>query len=186
MRKLMTAGLFALTALVAGNAAADTYAIDNAHTSAIWAVKHLGISNTYGRFNGVKGEYNFDGANSSINIEIDAASIDSNDKKRDDHLRGPDFFNVKQFPKLTFKSTKVTPAGDDYKVEGELTIHGVTKQITVDVKKIGEGDDPWGNHRTGFETSFTINRMDFGVKYMPDGLSHDVKITLALEGIKKK
>ncbi|MFN3197361.1 MAG: YceI family protein [Bradymonadia bacterium] len=185
--KTFTAGLFALTALFASQAQADTYAIDDTHAAANFAVKHLGIADTHGRFNAIKGEYNLDGANSSINIEIDVASIDSNNKKRDDHLRGPDFFNVKQFPKMTFKSTKVTPGANDmFKVEGKLTIRGVTKDITIDVKKTGEGDDPWGNHRTGFETSFSINRMDYGVKYMPDGLGHDVKITLALEGIKKK
>lgn len=184
--KTLAAGLLAATTLFAGQAQADTYVIDNSHTSAIFAVKHLGISNTYGRFNKISGEYDFDGAKSSVKVEIAADSIDSNSKKRDDHLKGPDFFNVKQFPKITFESTKITPAGDTFKVEGNLTLHGITKAISFDMKKTGEGDDPWGNHRTGFEGTLTINRMDFGVKYMPDGLSHDVKIILALEGIKKK
>jgi polyisoprenoid-binding protein YceI len=121
-----------------------------------------------------------------LTIEIDAASINTGNKKRDDHLKGPDFFNVKQFPKLTFKSTKVEKKGDAYSVTGDLTIHGVTKSVTVDVKKTGMGKDPWGNERIGFTTNFTIKRSDYGITHMANGLSDEVQLMLSAEAIKGK
>ncbi len=180
----------ALAMLVAPAAsAADTYNVDSAHAAAMFKVGHLGIGYTWGTFNDLSGSYTLDKknpANSSINITIKTASVDTNNQKRDDHLRGPDFFNAKQFPTLTFESTKVEKAkGDDLKVTGKLTMHGVTKTITVPVKKVGEGKDPWGNYRTGYEAMFVVNRHDYGITFMKGVAGDDITVHLALEGVKK-
>lgn len=170
--------------------AADNYQIDGVHSSAVFKIKHLNIANVYGRFNDISGSVMVDAANpakSSVEIVIKTDSVDTNNEKRDAHLKSPDFFNAKQFPTLSFKSTKVEKmSADKYKVSGNLTLHGVTKAISFTFHKTGEGKDPWGNMRMGGEASFTVNRMDYGVKYMPDGLSHDVTIMVAFEGVKQK
>lgn len=182
---------FALVALLStpALAAPTTYKIDNGHTAALFAVKHLGISHTHGRFNTVAGQFTLDDADptkSSVSVEIDANSIDSNEKKRDDHLRGPDFFNVKQFPKITFKSTAVKKTGDkQFDVTGDLTIHGVTKSVTLPVTLVGQGQDPWGGTRAGFDAALTIKRADYGVSFMPEGIGEDIHIRLAVEGVKQ-
>lgn len=190
MKRLFQTVAAAATAslLFAGSALADNYKVDPDHTFALFGVSHLGIGTAYGRFDHSSGGFVVDGAAlQSVNIEIDAATVDTANKKRDTHLAGPDFFNVKQYPKLTFKSTAVEKSGDNtFKVTGDLTIRGVTKSMTIDVTRTGAGPDPWGNQRMGFETTFTINRMDFGVAFMPDGLGKEVKIILATEGIKEK
>jgi polyisoprenoid-binding protein YceI len=174
--------LITLMAAIMPVAAAD-FKIDNSHTSAVFRIEHFGIAKVYGRFNDVSGSFNLDKA---IDITIKTGSIDTNNQKRDDHLRSPDFFNANQFPTLTFKSTKIEAAGKDrYKVTGDISIHGVTKSITVEVHKSGEGKDPWGNYRKGLEVEFTIKRSDFGMTYMADGIGDDVEILFATEGIKQ-
>lgn len=177
MKKLLIS-LAAAATLFGGFAMADNYKIDNAHTAALFSVTHLKTSNTRGRFNKISGTFS-DGA---ISIEIDVSSLDTNDAKRDKHLRGPDFFNAKQFPKMTFKSTAWS--GDSLK--GKLTIHGVTKSVTVTTKKIGEGKDPWGGFRRGYDVNFTIKRSDFGMSHMLGAVSDEVKISFSIEGIKQK
>jgi len=188
LRKLTVAALaLALPALLATHANAASYNIDNAHTSVIFKVMHLGIAPFYGRFNKVSGSFTYDAkspAASTLSVEIDVNSIFTADRKRDDHLKSPDFFNAKQFPTITIKSTKVAGSGDTLKVTADVTVRGITKSLTFDVKKTGEGKDPWGNERVGFEGSLTIDRMDFGVSYMPDGLGKQVTILFALEGVK--
>ncbi|MEM1022202.1 MAG: YceI family protein [Myxococcota bacterium] len=172
--------LFATPTLEAG---AATYEIDSAHTFVLFEVKHLGIGKSYGMFRKATGKYDPD--EGMLDVTIDAGSLYTANKKRDEHLRGPDFFNTKQFPQITFKSKKVIKKGEDIQITGDLTIKGKTKSIEFMMKKVGEGKDPWGNFRTGYEGTMTIQRMDFGVDYMPDGLSNDVQLTLAVEGIRK-
>jgi polyisoprenoid-binding protein YceI len=174
-------------ALLAAPAAADDYAIDPTHTAVLFRVKHLGVSYTYGRFNEVEGTFKLkDGLPDAIQVTIQAKSVDTGNKKRDDHLRGPDFFNVKQFPTITFKSKAVKRTGTDtFEVTGELSLHGKTKEITFAAKKIGEGKDPWGGYRAGAELVFTVKRSEFGMTYMPDGIGDDVRIVVGVEGIKK-
>lgn len=168
--------------------AAESYKIDPVHSTVQFGVDHLGIAKFWGRFNEVAGTIAFDEkdpSQSKVTLEIAAASVDTNNKKRDDHLRGPDFFNAKQFPKITFVSKKVVKKSDDtFEVTGDLTVRGTTKTITVPVKHTGAGKDPWGGFRRGFEASFTINRLDYGVSFMPEGLGKDVTIVLAIEAIK--
>lgn len=177
------------TLLSSGAALADSYKIDPVHSSAVFKIKHLNIAPVYGRFNDISGSVELNPnklSDSSVDITIKTMSVDTNNKKRDDHLRSPDFFNARQFPTMSFKSTKIEPLKDNqFKVHGNFTMHGVTKPISFLFLKTGEGKDPWGNMRMGGEAIFTINRMDYGVAYMPDGLSHNVKIMVAFEGVKQ-
>lgn len=171
----------------ANNAEPENYKIDNAHSSVLFRIKHLGVSYCYGRFNEIDGKLTIAGDDkNALEITIKADSVDSNDKKRDDHLRGPDFFNVKQFPVISFKSTEFKKSGtDQFKVTGDLTMHGVTKSVTATLDHTGAGKDPWGGQRTGLEGTFEVKRSEFGISYMPGGLGEDVRIIVALEAIKQ-
>lgn len=190
IRKLALAALaLAIPALVSTSASAANYSIDSSHTSMVFKIQHLGVAPVYGRFNKTSGSFVYDAAKpeaSSLNVEIDVNSVFTAEKKRDDHLKSPDFFSAKQFPTITIKSKSVTAAKgkDVLKVVADVTIRGVTKTLTFDIAKTGEGQDPWGNSRVGFEGTLTINRMDFGVSFMPDGLGKQVTIMFAVEGIK--
>jgi len=186
---IVTLALPLAAPMAAAPALAASYSIDNAHTSVLFKTTHLGVSPFWGRFNSVTGTFDYDAAKpelSKVRFEIDVNSIFTADKKRDDHLKGPDFFSAKQFPKITFESTAVKSgkAAGSLSVTGALTIRGVKKTITVELAKTGEGKDPWGGERIGFEGSFVINRLDYGVSYMPEGLGKDVTIVVAVEGIK--
>jgi polyisoprenoid-binding protein YceI len=169
--------------------AADTYSVDPVHTAALFKVKHVGVSYTYGRFNDISGTITFDAANpaaSKVDITIQAGSVDTHSEKRDAHLANPDFFDAKQFPVLKFVSTAFKKVDDStFDVAGDFTMHGVTKPISIKVVKIGEGKDPWGGYRIGFESTFTIKRSDFGMTKMMEAVGDDVTVTFATEGIKK-
>jgi polyisoprenoid-binding protein YceI len=175
--------------------AADVYTVDKAHSEALFTVKHM-MSRVTGRFNDFTGTINADPANpaaSSVEFTINAASIDTDNADRDKHLKSPDFFDVEKTPAITFKSSKVTPAGNNkYNVDGTLTIHGVSKQVSLPVEFLGFGKDPWGNDRAGFTIETTLNRKDFGIlwnKALDQGgyvLGDDVKVVINLETIKKK
>lgn len=169
--------------------AADTYTVDPVHTAALFKIKHLGVSYTYGRFNDVSGSVVFDATNpvaSKVDITIQAGSVDTFNQKRDAHLANPDFFDAKQFPVLKFVSTAFKKVDDNtFDVTGDFTLHGVTKPITIKAVKIGEGKDPWGGYRIGFESTFTIKRSDFGMTKMMEAVGDDVTVTFSTEGIKK-
>lgn len=181
--KLITAAIALGVVASPLSATAAEYDIDPSHTFVIFEVGHLGIGKAHGMFRKTTGT--FDPAAGKLDVTIEAKSLFTADKKRDDHLKGPDFFNVKQFPTITFKATKVTKKGDKMMVTGDLTIKGKTKSATLEMSKVGEGKDPWGKFRVGYSGSMTIDRMDFGVNYLPEGLSKDVKLTLSVEGVKK-
>ncbi|PIQ25061.1 polyisoprenoid-binding protein [bacterium (Candidatus Blackallbacteria) CG17_big_fil_post_rev_8_21_14_2_50_48_46] len=182
-------------ALLAGFAqpvlAANTYEIDPVHSHLIFKIKHLNIGYQYGRFNRFSGTVVVDEKNpaqSKVEIKAEAASVDTNASKRDDHLRSPDFFNVKQFPQLSFKSSKVERAGaGQYKVSGILTLHGVSKPLSFTFKKTGEGKGMQGEYRMGGEAMITLKRSQFGMTtYIKEGgLSDEVTLILSFEGIKK-
>lgn len=187
--------LIAASALVLGPAAvsesaSEHYVVDKGHSALLFKIKHLGVSYTHGRFNDFNGFFVVDDENlknAKIEIDIAAASIDSNDKKRDDHLRGKDFFHVEKHPSISFASTSITmPEKGVYRVTGNFTLLGVTKEVTFRMKKIGEGDDPWGGHRIGYEGQLVIKRSDFGMTYMLKGIGDNVHITLGVEGIRKQ
>lgn len=183
--------VFFVTLFGVGTAqAADVYNIDPDHTVVLFKANHLGFSNTYGQFNKVEGTFTVDETKpekSKIELTIDTASVDSNSQKRDEHLRGPDFFNAKQNPKITFKSSKVKKVSDSsWEVEGKLALNGVTKTITIPFERFKTGEDPWKNVRTGGEAKFMIKRSDYKMNYMIPQISDEIELVVALEGIKKK
>ncbi|AQT60924.1 hypothetical protein CBP51_09770 [Cellvibrio mixtus] len=171
---------------------ANTYEIDTkgAHASINFAVKHLGYSWLTGRFDTFSGQFTYDPAKpeaSTVNVTIDTTSVNSNHAERDKHLRSPDFLNVEKFPKATFVSTKIVldDDNDEFNIVGDLTLNGVTKSITIEVDKVGEGKDPWGGYRAGFEGETEINMKDFNIKMDLGPASQTVKLELHVEGIKK-
>ena len=171
-------------------AQAVTYRIDPVHSFIIFRVKHLNTGFAYGRFNTFSGTIVVDEknpANSSIELEIDANSVDTGNSQRDDHLRSPDFFSARQFPKITFKSTRVRKINDTtVEVQGDLTMRGVTRPITARVTFTGKGRNQRGQEIIGFETTFTIRRSQFNINYgLNGGLADEVRVTFAVEGIRQ-
>lgn len=172
---------------------ADTYVIDTkgAHASINFAIQHLGYSVLTGRFDKFEGEFTYDPAKpeaSTVNVTIDTTSVNSNHAERDKHLRSPDFLNVEKFPQATFVSKSIKVDADDkgeFDIIGDLTLNGVTKSITVEVEKVGEGKDPWGGYRAGFSGEAEIKLKDFNVKMDLGPASQTVKLALEVEGIKK-
>jgi len=166
-------------------ASAQTYQIDPVHSSLVFRVKHMDTAYVYGMFTSMKGTVVVDEANparSSINIEVDANSVYTHNEQRDNHLRGPDFFNTRQFPTITFKSTQVRRINaNTVQVRGDLTIRGVTRPITASVTLTGKGKNPQGKDIIGFETRFTIRRSEFGIRYGLPGLGNEVQVTLSIE-----
>lgn len=148
--------------------AVRTYNIDKAHSEVTFQVRHL-ITKVRGSFTDYAGTIEFDAANpvsSKVTVAIQTASIDTKEPNRDTHLKSDDFFAADTFPTLSFVSTKVTAkSGNDYDVEGDLTIHGVTKRIVLPVTHLGTARDPWGNEKLAFEAETTINRKDFGLNW---------------------
>lgn len=168
--------------------AADTYKVDAVHSSVVYRVKHMQTSYSYGRFNQLEGSFTLDAADRSkcaVDVKVKTSSVDSANDKRDQHLLGPDFFNAKQFPTIAFKSTKFVQKSDNvFDVSGELTLHGVTKPVTITLEKTGSAKSPMGEV-AGVETVFTIKRSDFGMKNAIPMIGDDVKLMVSLEGGKK-
>tara|TARA_B100000614_G_scaffold196617_1_gene177885 strand:- start:254 stop:862 length:609 start_codon:yes stop_codon:yes gene_type:complete len=189
-KNLMTSALIAVP-LAAGAvpAMAAEYKLDPAHSFIVFKIKHLGFSWLVGRFNSFDGTIEYDpetGPESqSISVTIDAASLDTNHAERDKHLRSDDFFNVSEYPTVTFESTGYEGDETGGTLSGELTFLGVTKPISFEVRKVGEGADPWGGYRAGFEGSYTMTRGDFGMDYDLGPASRTVEIDLYVEGIRQ-
>jgi polyisoprenoid-binding protein YceI len=169
--------------------------IDSAHSQVTFSVRHMMISTVKGQFKVIGGQLHIDEqnpANSWVEAEAEAASVDTRDEKRDGHLRSPDFFDAETFPKLTFKSTKVEKVrGEEYKVTGDLTIHGVTKPVTFDAEYSGQIKDVWGLQRAGLTAKTTVNRKEFNLNWnvaLEAGgfmVSDNVKIEIDLEAVNK-
>jgi polyisoprenoid-binding protein YceI len=193
-RKLFAVAAAALATVVALPLRAETFAIDPTHSEVSFQVRHL-VSQVRGRFNDFSGTVQLDPKNlpaSSVDFHIKATSIDTNVADRDKHLRSADFFDVDKFPEITFKSESIQAAGKDkYNVTGTLTMHGVSKKVTLPVTFNGEGKDPWGNTRAGFGFETTLDRKDYGIvwnKAIDNGgvmLGDDVKIAINLEAVRK-
>jgi polyisoprenoid-binding protein YceI len=190
IRSRKAAGL-AVLGLVLGAAFswADSYRVDVDHVAVYFKISHLGFSHTYGRFNTVTGAFTLDAAtpaNSKLELTIDANSVDTGNARRDAHLKGPDFFDVKQFEKITFKSTAMKKTGDKvWEVVGDLAMHGVTRSITVTVNQGKEGAGMQGETRTGGDLELTVKRSDFGINYGPGAIGDEVKLMISIEGIKQ-
>ena len=182
------AGLVALTGSVA-HAAPTTWKVDTAHSAVAFKVKHLMVTDARGQITGVDGKVTLDPQNpttGSVEATIDVATVNTGDAKRDEHLRSADFFDVAKFPKATFKSKKITKAGKSYEVVGDLTLHGVTKEVTL-TTQISKPVEAWGKKMVGIHAETTIDRKDFGISWNKDldkggvAVGNDVHLTIDLE-----
>ncbi len=173
---------------------AGTYEIDPAHSVVEFQVRHLGLAKVRGRFNSFSGtiEIGDDPTESRVHVTIDAASIDTRDEQRDNHLRSPDFLDTEQHPTIEFHSTTVRLDAEDPKVEGQLTVRGVTRPVTLDVEFEGATRDPWGNERIGVSATTDVNREDFGLTWnqaLETGgwlVGKAIRIDLSAEAIRKQ
>jgi len=173
---------------------AGTFVIDASHSAAAFSVKHLVVAKTRGRFTDFEGAISIDNdpLKSSVEVTIQAASITTGDDKRDGHLRSPDFLDAEKYPTLTYKSTSVRHVkGEHFEVQGDLTIVGVTKPVTLDLEYLGVVTDPWGGTRAAFEAHTRINREDWGLTYnqaLETGgvlIGKEITIDLEVEAVKQ-
>jgi len=179
---------------IATSSPVTTYRIDKSHSEATFQVRHL-LTKVRGRFSDFEGaiEYNAEHPEqSSVELTLQAASVDTNERDRDAHLRSADFFDVEKYPTLTFRSTRIAPKGQGtFEVTGDLTIHGITRPIAVAVSLLGTAKDPWGNERLAFEAETTINRKDFGLLWnatLETGgflVGDDVRISVSVQALTK-
>lgn len=180
---ILAGAVLGMAALVAP-VQAESFKVDSVHSSVVFGISHFNASTVFGRFNDKAGTFDLnDGAPDNINITVQATSVDTANQKRDDHLRGPDFFNAREFPTIEFKSTAVEPGADGkYKVTGDLTLHGQTKSITIDLKTFPKVDSPQGKTIGGIEARFTIKRTDFDMDFMSGAIGDEVELIVSLEG----
>jgi polyisoprenoid-binding protein YceI len=177
----------AVTLAPAVVAAAD-YTIDRSHSSIQFRISHLGYSTTVGGFNEFSGSFTWDSsdpAGASVRLAIDPASIDTNWPKRDEHLRSADFLDVERFPEASFVSTAWEGDAKGGLLKGDLTLHGVTRPINIEVKSIGEGPDRWDGYRAGFSGSTELRRADFGISYDLGPAAETMQFDLFLEGVRQ-
>ncbi|WP_253383984.1 YceI family protein [unidentified bacterial endosymbiont] len=174
-----------------GSAVAADYKIDKEgqHAFINFRIQHLGYSWLYGTFKDFDGTFSFDEKNPAsdkVSVTINTNSVDTNHAERDKHLRSAEFLNVSKFPQATFTSKEVKKEGDKLDITGDLTLNGVTKPVTLDAKLIGQGDDPWGGKRAGFEASGKISLKDFNITTDLGPASKDVELIISVEGVKQK
>ncbi len=195
MVRSVLAAAFTFALAAPSLARADAWEIDSAHSAAQFSVRHMMVSNVRGQLGKVSGTINYDAkdpARSTVEATIDIAGINTREEKRDAHLKSPDFFDVAKFATATFKSTKVEKAGKHLKVTGDLTMHGVTKPVVLDVEITPEMKDPWGNIRIGATGTGKLNRKDYGLgwnKALETGgvvVGEEVQLTIDVELTKKK
>lgn len=182
------AGLIGLAVSIAAHA--EIFTIDAGHSGIGFSVKHMMVSNTKGSFNTFEGTLDYDIATKTLKSgegAIDAGSIDTNNKSRDEHMRNEDFFNVAKFPKMAFKSSSVKKMDEGrFEVTGTLTVLGVDREVILPVTINGPVDDPWGNKRIGLECNTVLNRRDLGITHSPAAMIADeVKIDIAAEATYK-
>lgn len=188
-KTLLAIGLSVL-AMSSTTMAAD-YQIDKQgqHAFVNFKISHLGYSWLYGTFKDFDGQFSFDAATpeaSTVNVTLKTASVDTNHAERDKHLRSDDFLNTGEYPTATFNSTSVKSTGEGRAdIEGDLTLNGVTKPIAINASFIGEGKDPWGGYRAGFEGTTSIKLSDFGIKTNLGPASEEVTLTISVEGVRK-
>lgn len=188
--RLVGIGMLAATLGMSGSLHAADYAIDGTdagmHAAVNFHANHMGISQLWGRFNDISGSFNYDAGNvaaSSISVTIDPASIDTNHEERDIHLRSSDYLNVDKFPEAGFESTAIADLGNGrIQVTGDFTLHGVSKEISFEAVRTGEGETPFGDYRVGFAAETTLNVADFGINL---GADSTLTLLLAIEGIRR-
>lgn len=191
MLKKSLAALALGSALFAGQAMAADYVIDKEgqHAFVNFKISHLGYSWLYGTFKDFDGTFSFDEKQpeaSKITVNLRTASVDTNHAERDKHIRSADFLNADKNPNATFKSTSVKSTGEGTAdVMGDLTLNGVTKPVTIKAKLVGEGSDPWGGHRAGFEGTTTLKLKDFNIEKDLGPASQEVELIISFEGVRK-
>ena len=178
--------LFVAAMLTAADAPAPAaMKADPVHSCVLFRIRHMGASWTWGRFNEISADLSVDEAKpeaSSVSFTVKAESVDTGNAKRDQHLKGPDFLNARQFPDIAFRSTQVKAAGKDAcDVTGDLTLHGVTKSVTVRVVKVGQGKGMKGGELFGYETAFAVKRSDYGMTNMVGPVGDEVQLTVEIE-----
>lgn len=182
-----------MTTLITQDQTTATWTIDASHTEVGFEVKHLMISKVRGRFGAVSGSIRLDEADlagSSVEAEIETASIDTRQEQRDAHLRSADFFDVERFPAITFRSTRVEGSGRSFRVTGDLTIRDVTREVELQVEDEGRGKDPWGGDRAAFSARVTIDRRDFGLTWnqaLETGgvlVANEIRISLEVQAVR--
>jgi polyisoprenoid-binding protein YceI len=179
------------SALIGGQALAADYAIDKKgqHAFVNFKISHLGYSWLYGTFKDFDGKFSFDAANpeaSKVSVTLNTASVDTNHAERDKHIRSDDFLSVGKHPTATFESTSVKSTGEGTAdISGNLTLNGVTKPVVIAAKFIGEGSDPWGGYRAGFEGSTTLKLKDFDIAMDLGPASETVELILSVEGVRQ-
>jgi polyisoprenoid-binding protein YceI len=188
---VLLAAVLALPATIPASAATSNWQVDPAHTAAQFAVKHLMISTVRGAFKGINGTVSLDDQDltkSSVNVSIDATTVDTGTPMRDGDLKSDKYFDVAKFPTITFKSTKIEQAGTGkLKVTGDLTMHGVTKSVVLDVDGPSAAiKDPWGNTRAAISATTKVNRQDFGISGGGAAVGDDISIIIDLEMTKQK
>ena len=184
-------GLVAVAAVAAQVQAADVYNVDPVHSQVGFSVRHMVVSSVKGTFDSYKGFFEIDGGVlTKAGAKIEAKSINTKNKDRDDHLRGADFFDAEKFPEITFETTKVEKSGDGLVLHGNLTMKGVSKEIALPVEVSGPVKNPWGKTVMGFEGTTKINRKDWGLswnKVLDNGgvaLGEEVELEISVEGVK--
>lgn len=177
-----------LSTSLTANAADYKFDKEGQHAFVQFRIQHLGYSWLYGTFKDFDGSFTFDEANPAadkVNVTINTNSLDTNHAERDKHLRSADFLNTGKFPQATFASTAVKKEGKDYKITGDLTLNGVTKPVTLDAKLMGEGKDPWGGYRAGFEASGEIVLKEFNISKDLGPASQKAELIISVEGVRK-
>lgn len=191
MKTTFIKGLALATLVTASPLYAADYTIDTkgAHASIEFRISHLGTSWLTGRFNTFDGVFSYDSDNpaaASVNVEVDVTSFDSNHAERDKHIRGDEYLNVADHPTASFKSSSFTPNADGGGVmKGMLTLYGTSKEVAIDVAKVGEGKDPWGGYRAGFSGTLELKPKEFGMNYKLGPAAETVYMDLNIEGIRK-
>jgi polyisoprenoid-binding protein YceI len=173
---------------LASPAIAEEYAVDPAHAGVNFKISHLGLSWVQGRFDEFSGDFTIDASapdKCSFALKINPGSVDTNNQKRDEHLRGPDFFNANQFPAMSFKSTSVRPLKNGYEVTGDFTLHGVTKPVSFELVGGRTAEFPKGVQRTGFSADFSLKRSDFGITKFTPGVGDKIYVSVSFEGTRK-
>ncbi len=190
---IFSTSLFSASLLLSPTVQADPakpghYRIDPAHTSVLFSISHLGFSELNGRFDDVEGKFDLNPkGQSKLVIRIKTASIDTNYKKRDQHLRSPDFFNARQYPLITFTSTQVryNAKNEPISISGNLKMHGKIHPLTLTIQAKRAANDPWGNYRSGYAATASLKRSDFGMNYMQGSIGDEVKLKISLEAIRQ-
>ena len=182
--------LLALLASTSGLLAGEKFKIESVFSSVLFKVRHMQTANAWGRFNKIDGSLDYDATDptkSVLEITIDPKSVDTNSEKRDQHLVGPDFFNAKEFDKITFKSKSIKKVSDErYELTGDLTMLGVTKTVTATGEFYGEGKSPKGDKIVGAEATFKVKRSDFGMTYGVPNIGDEVTLIVSVEALEAK